>query len=54
MQLSARGRTPERAAAGATDLLVEIELLGGRRVRVAGGLGLEQLARLLDIVEGGR
>jgi len=54
VQVSARARVPERATARATELLVEIELVGGRRVRVAGGLGFEQLARLLDLVEGGR
>jgi hypothetical protein len=31
----------------------EIVLLGGRRVRVAGALTLEQLAQLLRVVEGG-
>ena len=31
----------------------EIVLVGGRRVRVAGALTLEQLARLLQVVEGG-
>jgi hypothetical protein len=54
VQISARARTAERGSAHATELLVEIELVGGRRVRVAGGLGVEELARLLDIVEGGR
>jgi len=31
----------------------EIVLIGGRRVRVAGALTLEQLAQLLRVVEGG-
>ncbi len=31
----------------------EIVLVGGRRVRLAGALTLEQLARLLQVVEGG-
>ena len=31
----------------------EIVLIGGRRVRVAGALTFEQLARLLQVVEGG-
>jgi len=31
----------------------EIVLLGGRRVRVAGALTLEQFAQLLRVVEGG-
>ena len=31
----------------------EIVLVGGRRVRVAGAMTLEQLARLLQVVEGG-
>ena len=31
----------------------EIVLVGGRRVRVAGALTLEQLAHLLQVVEGG-
>ena len=31
----------------------EVVLVGGRRVRVAGALTLEQFARLLQVVEGG-
>ena len=31
----------------------EIVLVGGRRVRIAGAMTLVQLARLLQVVEGG-
>ncbi len=53
VRVSTRARAPEHAGARATELVVEIELVGGRRVRVAGGFGFEELARLLDVVEGG-
>jgi hypothetical protein len=47
---------PVRIATPAEDtprIEAEIVLVGGRRVRVAGALTLEQLARLLQVVEGG-
>jgi hypothetical protein len=53
---ASRGFLPVHVVAPAADsqrFEAEVVLAGGRRVRVAGALTLEQFARLLQVVEGG-
>jgi hypothetical protein len=49
VQVRPAGRTDQ----GRSAIQVEVVLSGGRRVRLVGELGLEQFARLVEVLEGG-